>query len=222
LRFQVILLSSCPARNADLVAQCGAAIVVVRTARRIRVSLRSLLIVVLAIVGVGALGNALLSGGSATAHGGDASVLHLCVSKAGNLKSAYVVSPGTNCPSTFYDSVHVEVADGTTPQAQTCPAGDYVTGTNADGSLVCNAFEDLFYYQLATGINVASRTAVCDPGDVAIAGSFTVSSDAVVLGSIPGDGGLVADPAHKDKWTVVANDLAGLMYSIAVCMDLTP
>ena len=185
-------------------------------------SIKGLLIGILAIIGLGVLGNAILSGGSVDAHGGDDSVLHVCVGKWGSLRAAYVVSPNGNCPSALFDQVHLEVADETVPVAKTCPAGSYMTGIEADGSLTCGAFEDLFYYVVEPFNGVGSGTAVCDAGDVAVAGSFVVSADAKVVASAPGDGGLVADPLHKDKWTVSADANAGLIYSIAVCLDIAP
>ena len=181
------------------------------------VSLRSFLFVVLAIVGAGALGNALLSGGSVTAHGGDPSVLHLCVSKAGNLKGAYVVSPNTNCPSFFYDSVHVPLEDTTTPQDRSCPDGEFVNGIAADGSLMCEPAltADSFYLVSGSFTGQNSVQGVdCDDGDLAVGGG---ASAVDLSGTGPGESPIVGSTLQG--WVGGGAQVIGVF---AVCLDLSP
>ena len=100
-------------------------------------TIKGLLIGVLAIVGLGVLANAAVRGGDVNAHGGDDSLLHLCVGKWGSLKAAYVVSPNTNCPGGLFDSVHVELSGGSPNVAlpQSCPDGQVMTGRRRTAAL---------------------------------------------------------------------------------------
>ena len=92
----------------------------------------------------------------------------------------------------------------------TCNQGSFVTGVNPDGSVICQA---LSFYQVSdTSTTTDNTIAICDPGDVAIAGGGLGTNDQALRRSLP-------IPTFA-AWQAVTDGIG--VKAIAVCLDNAP